>query len=689
MDPSTMLYLAPLAGLLSLVFAGIFAKGVLKNDPGTPEMQKIAAAIQEGAMAYLNRQYKTIAIVAVILAVIIFIALPKENGLNMKTTIGFLAGAVSSALAGYIGMNVSVRANVRTANKAKEGVKGAMDVAFKGGAVTGMAVVGLALLGTSGFFILFGAKPESVDMVIGFGFGASLISLFARVGGGIFTKAADVGADLVGKVEAGIPEDDPRNAGVIADNVGDNVGDCAGMGADLFETYVVTALAAMLLGGLVISEYPNQFPNAILFPLMLGSAAIVASIIAVFFVKIGDDQNIMKALYKGVAAAAVISLVSFYFINDMLMGDIRFFYSALIGTIIMVMMVVITEYYTSVSYRPVKSIAASSQTGAGTNIITGMSVGLESTFIPVLVIAFGILGAYYVGGGFVPGEEIIGLYSIAIAAAAMLSTTGIIVALDSYGPITDNAGGIAEMANLPEKTRKITDALDSVGNTTKAVTKGYAIGSAGLGAMALFADYTHKVGLMENPELLSLSNPLVVVGLFIGGLLPFLFSAVTMKAVGKAAFEVVNEVRRQFREIPGIMEGTTKPEYGKCVDIVTRAAIREMALPGVMAIGVPLAVGMLLGKEALAGMLIGIIVVGLLMALMMSNGGGAWDNAKKYIEDGAYGGKGSEAHKAAVVGDTVGDPFKDTSGPALNALIKVVNMIAILFSGLFINSGLF
>ncbi len=685
MDPSTLLYLAPLAGLLSLVFAGIFAKSVLKNDPGTPKMQEISGAIQEGAMAYLNRQYKTIAIVAVILAVIIFIVLPKENGLNMKTTIGFLAGAVSSALAGYIGMNVSVRANVRTANKAKEGLKGAMDVAFKGGAVTGMAVVGLALLGTSGFFILFGATPESVDMVIGFGFGASLISLFARVGGGIFTKAADVGADLVGKVEAGIPEDDPRNAGVIADNVGDNVGDCAGMGADLFETYVVTALAAMLLGGLVI----DQFPNAILFPLMLGSAAIVASIIAVFFVKVGDDQKIMKALYKGVAAAAVISLVMFYFITDMLMGDMRFFYSALIGTTIMVLMVVITEYYTSVSYRPVKSIAASSQTGAGTNIITGMSVGLESTFVPVLVIAFGILGAYYVGGGFVQGEEILGLYSIAIAAAAMLSTTGIIVALDSYGPITDNAGGIAEMAKLPEKTRKITDALDSVGNTTKAVTKGYAIGSAGLGAMALFADYTHKVGLMENPHLLSLSNPLVVVGLFIGGLLPFLFSAVTMKAVGKAAFEVVNEVRRQFREIPGIMEGTTKPEYGKCVDIVTRAAIREMALPGVMAIGVPLGVGLLLGKEALAGLLIGIIVVGLLMALMMSNGGGAWDNAKKYIEDGAYGGKGSEAHKAAVVGDTVGDPFKDTSGPALNALIKVVNMIAILFSAMFINSGLF
>ncbi|MCL7475086.1 MAG: sodium-translocating pyrophosphatase [Methanosarcinales archaeon] len=678
-----LLYLAPLAGLLSLVFAGIFAKKVLKSDPGTPEMQEISGAIQEGAMAYLNRQYKTIAIVAVILAVAMFIALPKENGLNVKTTIGFLVGAVSSALAGYIGMNVSVRANVRTAQKAKEGLKSAMDVAFKGGAVTGLAVVGLALLGTSGFFILFGAEPESVDMVIGFGFGASLISLFARVGGGIFTKAADVGADLVGKVEAGIPEDDPRNAGVIADNVGDNVGDCAGMGADLFETYVVTALAAMLLGGLVI----GQFPNAILFPLMLGSSAIVASIIAVFFVKIGDDGKIMKALYKGVAVAAIISLVLFYFVTDMLMGDIKFYYSALIGTVIMVLMVIITEYYTSGSFRPVKSIADSSQTGAGTNIITGLAVGLESTGLPVIVIATGILGAFYVGGGFIPGQEIVGMYSIAIAAAAMLSTTGIIVALDSYGPITDNAGGIAEMANLPEETRKTTDALDSVGNTTKAVTKGYAIGSAGLGALALFADFTHKVDL--NASDLSLSNPLVLVGLFIGGLLPFLFSAVTMKAVGKAAFEVVNEVRRQFKEIPGIMEGTSKPEYGKCVDIVTKAAIREMALPGIMAIGVPLVVGMLLGKEALAGLLIGIIVVGLMMALMMANGGGAWDNAKKTIEDGLYGGKGSEAHKAAVVGDTVGDPFKDTSGPALNALIKVVNMIAILFSALFINSGLF
>jgi len=565
-------------------------------------------------------------------------------------------------------------------------------VAFKGGAVTGLAVVGLALLGTSGLFILFGAEPESVDMVIGFGFGASLISLFARVGGGIFTKAADVGADLVGKIEAGIPEDDPRNAGVIADNVGDNVGDCAGMGADLFETYVVTALAGMLLGGLLITRVDaTLYGNAILFPLMLGSAAIIASIIAVFFVRIGDDQNIMKALYKGVIAAALISIVAFYFINDYLMTDMKFFYSAIIGIVIMVLMVVISEYYTSMSYRPVKSIASSSQTGAGTNIITGLSVGLESTFAPVIVISLGILGSYYVGGGF-SGDEIVGMYSIAIAATAMLSTTGIIIALDSYGPITDNAGGIAEMAKLPEKTRKITDALDSVGNTTKAVTKGYAIGSAGLGALALFADFSYKVnppGTEIKPDWLSLDNPLVLVGLFIGGLLPFIFSAVTMKAVGKAAFEVVNEVRRQFKEIPGIMEGTAKPEYGKCVDIVTRSAIREMALPGFMAIAAPLAVGLLLGKAALGGLLIGIIVVGMMLALMMTNGGGAWDNAKKLIEDGAYGGKGSEAHKAAVIGDTVGDPFKDTSGPALNALIKVVNMISILFAALFINSGLF
>ncbi|KXS43190.1 MAG: membrane-bound proton-translocating pyrophosphatase [Methanolobus sp. T82-4] len=668
-----LIYLAPLAGLISLLFAGFFARSVLKEEPGSEKMQEIAGAIQEGAMAYLNRQYKTIAVVAVILAVLIFALL--EDG--SKIAIGFLVGAISSAAAGYVGMNVSVRANVRTAHAASKGLQKAMSVAFRGGAVTGLAVVGLALMGTSGFYILYG----NVDLIVGFGFGASLISLFARVGGGIFTKAADVGADLVGKVEAGIPEDDPRNAGVIADNVGDNVGDCAGMGADLFETYVVTVLASMLLGSLILDSYAN----AILYPLILGAVAIFASIISVFFVKVGSDGKIMKALYKGVAVSAVLSLVAFYFVTTYLMGDLRFYYAALVGIVIMVLMVVITEYYTSTKFRPVKTIAAASETGAGTNVISGLAIGFESTAIPVVVIILGILASFFVVGG--GANPAIGLYGIAIAAAAMLSTTGMIVALDSYGPITDNAGGIAEMAGMPSNVRKITDALDAVGNTTKAVTKGYAIGSAALGALALFADYTGKVDLTG--DALSLSRPVVLVGLFVGGLLPFIFSAVTMQAVGKAAFKIVNEVRRQFREIPGIMEGTAKPEYGKCVDIVTAAAIREMAIPGALAIFTPLIVGLLLGPAALGGLLIGIIVSGLLLALTMDNGGGAWDNAKKLIEDGKHGGKGSEAHKAAVVGDTVGDPFKDTSGPALNALIKVVNMVAILFSSLFIGAGLF
>jgi len=667
-------YLAPLAGLVSLIFAGFFASSVLKEGTGSKEMQKISAAIQEGAMAYLNRQYKTIAIVAIILAALIYTLLPEGD----KIAIGFLVGAISSAIAGYIGMNVSVRANVRTAHAASGGLQKAMHVAFRGGAVTGLAVVGLALLGTSGFYILYG----DVDLVVGFGFGASLISLFARVGGGIFTKAADVGADLVGKIEAGIPEDDPRNAAVIADNVGDNVGDCAGMGADLFETYVVTVLASMLLGSLVIDKYPN----AILYPLMLGSSAIIASIISVFFVKIGADGKIMKALYKGVAGSAIISLVFFYFITNSLMNDMRIYLAAVVGIVIMVFMVVITEYYTSTKFRPVKTIAESSKTGAGTNVISGLAIGFESTALPVVTIVLGILASYFVVGGMADPE--VGLYGIAIAAAAMLSTTGIIVALDSYGPITDNAGGIAEMAGMPSSVRKVTDALDAVGNTTKAVTKGYAIGSAALGALALFADYKHKVSPAGASLNLSLDEPVVLVGLFIGGLLPFLFTAVTMQAVGKAAVKIVDEVRRQFREIPGIMEGTAKPEYGKCVDIVTAAAIREMAIPGFLAIVVPLAVGLLLGPSALGGLLIGLIVAGLLLALTMDNGGGAWDNAKKYIEDGNFGGKGSDAHKAAVVGDTVGDPFKDTSGPALNALIKVVNMIAILFSALFIGKGL-
>ncbi|MDK2825516.1 K(+)-stimulated pyrophosphate-energized sodium pump [Methanolobus vulcani] len=668
-----LIYLAPLAGLISLLFAGFFANSVLKEDAGSEKMQEIAGAVQEGAMAYLNRQYKTIAIVAVILAVLIFALLPEGS----KIAIGFLVGAISSAAAGYVGMNVSVRANVRTASAASKGLQKAMSVAFRGGAVTGLAVVGLALLGTSGFYILYG----NVDLVVGFGFGASLISLFARVGGGIFTKAADVGADLVGKVEAGIPEDDPRNAGVIADNVGDNVGDCAGMGADLFETYVVTVLASMLLGSLVLDSYPN----AILFPLILGAVAIFASIISVFFVKVGNDGKIMKALYKGVAVSAILCLVAFYFVTTSLMGDMKFYYASIVGVIIMVLMVVFTEYYTSTSFRPVKTIAAASETGAGTNVISGLAIGFESTALPVIIIIVGILASFFIVGG--AASPAIGLYGIAVAAAAMLSTTGMIVALDSYGPITDNAGGIAEMAGMPSNVRKITDALDAVGNTTKAVTKGYAIGSAALGALALFADYTGKVGLTGAD--LSLTKPVVLVGLFIGGLLPFVFSAVTMQAVGKAAFKIVNEVRRQFREIPGIMEGTAKPEYGKCVDIVTAAAIKEMAIPGALAIFTPVIVGLVLGPAALGGLLIGIIVCGLLLALTMDNGGGAWDNAKKLIEDGKYGGKGSEAHKAAVVGDTVGDPFKDTSGPALNALIKVVNMVAILFSALFIGKGLF
>ncbi|AGB49237.1 vacuolar-type H(+)-translocating pyrophosphatase [Methanomethylovorans hollandica DSM 15978] len=667
-------YLAPLAGLVSLIFAGFFARSVLKEGTGSKEMQAISAAIQEGAMAYLNRQYKTIAVVAIILAVLIYALLPDGD----KIAIGFLVGAISSAIAGYIGMNVSVRANVRTAHAASSGLQKAMHVAFRGGAVTGLAVVGLALLGTSGFYILYG----DVDLVVGFGFGASLISLFARVGGGIFTKAADVGADLVGKIEAGIPEDDPRNAAVIADNVGDNVGDCAGMGADLFETYVVTVLASMLLGSIIIDKYPN----AILYPLLLGASAIIASVISVFFVKIGSDGKIMKALYKGVAGSAIISLVFFYFITDSLMNDMRIYLAAVVGIVIMVLMVVITEYYTSTKFRPVKIIAEASKTGAGTNVISGLAIGFESTALPVITIVLGILASYFVVGGMADPE--VGLYGIAVAAAAMLSTTGMIVALDSYGPITDNAGGIAEMAGMPSSVRKVTDALDAVGNTTKAVTKGYAIGSAALGALALFADYKHKVSPVGASLNLSLDQPVVLVGLFIGGLLPFLFTAVTMQAVGKAAIKIVDEVRRQFREIPGIMEGTAKPEYGKCVDIVTAAAIREMAIPGFLAIVVPLAVGLLLGPSALGGLLIGLIVAGLLLALTMDNGGGAWDNAKKYIEDGNYGGKGSDAHKAAIVGDTVGDPFKDTSGPALNALIKVVNMIAILFSTLFIGKGL-
>ena len=676
MDLGYLIYLAPISGLVSLIFAAFLAKKVLSEDKGSKEMQEIAAAIQEGAMAYLNRQYKTIAIVAVILTVLIAVLLPKNDMYSIYVAIGFVFGALSSAAAGYIGMSVSVRANVRTAAAAKNGLEHALNVAFRGGAVTGLAVVGLSILGVSVFYILF----NDVDMVIGFGFGASLISLFARVGGGIYTKAADVGADIVGKVEAGIPEDDPRNPAVIADNVGDNVGDCAGMGADLFETYAVTLLAAMLLGSLVI----GQIPNAILYPLMLGAAAIFITIISLFFVRLGKSKKIMNALYKGVAAATIISAIVFFFITYLLDIAFTFYIAALVGMVITVLMVAITEYYTSTKYRPVKEIAAASKTGAGTNVISGLSFGFESTAFPVLTIVAGILVSFIVVGGF--NDSTLGLYGIATAAVAMLSTTGMIVALDCYGPITDNAGGIAEMSNQPESVREVTDELDAVGNTTKAVTKGYAIGSAALGALALFADYKLKVDLGTGS--LSIDNPLVLIGLLIGGLLPFIFSSVTMRAVSKAAMKVVDEVRRQFREIPGIMEGTAKPEYGKCVDIVTSAALREMVVPGALSIIVPIVVGIVFGAEALAGLLIGIIVVGLMLAMTLNNAGGAWDNAKKLIESGLYDGKGSEAHKAAVVGDTVGDPAKDTSGPGLNALIKVVNMVAILFATLFISGGL-
>jgi K(+)-stimulated pyrophosphate-energized sodium pump len=662
-------------------------------------MRAISGAIQEGASAYLNRQYRTIAVVAVIVALILLVALANafEGGYfdSGRVALGFLVGAAGSAAAGYIGMSVSTRGNARVAQAAFSGVRNALEIAFKGGAVTGLAVVGLALLGTSFFYILFGGGSHAVDLVVGYGFGASLISLFARIGGGIYTKAADVGADLVGKVEAGIPEDDPRNAGVIADNVGDNVGDCAGMGADLFETYVVTAIAAMLIGGLILNtgDATQIFPGIagsltlIEYPLVLGAVAIFASIIAIFAVRMGEKGNIMGALYKGVITAAVLSVILFYPITVILFGNnaaaYSLFISAVIGIIIMALMVMVTEYFTQ-DHAPVKSIADASKTGSGTNIITGLAVGMMSVGWPVIIICSGILVAYLVPF-MVTGESMAGLYGISITAVAMLSTTGIIVALDSYGPITDNAGGIAEMADLSPEVRDTTDKLDAVGNTTKAVTKGYAVASAAIAALALFSDYLHKIGLPQ--EEFSLFNPLVLIGLLIGGLLPFIFSSVMMRAVGKGAFKIVEEVRRQFKEIPGIWEGKAKPEYGKCVDIVTAAALREMIVPGMIAVVVPIVVGLLLGAIALGGLLIGVIISGLMMALMMANGGAAWDNAKKMIEDGYLGGKGSDAHKAAVVGDTVGDPFKDTAGPAINPLIKAMNMVAILFSTLFVAYG--
>jgi K(+)-stimulated pyrophosphate-energized sodium pump len=665
--------------LLALAFAGYLVKDVLRYDAGSERMRKIARAIQEGAMAYLNRQYKTIAIFAVLLFIILSAAI------NWQTGVSFLVGAVFSALAGYIGMNISVRANVRVANAARHGISEALPLAFRGGAVTGMCVVGLGLLGVSIFYYLF----RDPFLIVGFGFGGSLISLFARIGGGIYTKAADVGADLVGKVEAGIPEDDPRNPAVIADNVGDNVGDCAGMGADLFETYAVTAIGAMLLGWVLIKDR-----LAVEYPLALGAAAIVASILGVFFVRYSNG-SIMGTLYKGAIASGVISAVLFYLITaklfsqglsyvDPIKGSMSvsaadLYFAALVGLGITIAMIVITEYFTSTKFHPVQSIAKASVTGPATNIITGLAVGYKSTTLPVLVVVAGILASYHFAG----------LYGVAIAAMAMLSVTGIIVSLDSYGPITDNAGGIAEMADLPEETRKVTDALDAVGNTTKAVTKGYAIGSAGLAALALFAAYLQEISrvaeeLDKQVSILAfnIADPSVLAGLLIGGLIPFLFAALAMEAVGATAYRVVEEVRRQFREIPGIMEGKADPDYARCVDIVTKGALQKMSSPALLAVLSPLAVGFILGPLALGGLLIGSIISGLLLALTMANGGGAWDNAKKFIEDGNYGGKGSDAHKAAVVGDTVGDPYKDTAGPAINPLIKVMNTIAVIFAPL-------